>query len=319
MTLRTAVITGGNAGLGYACAAALLASNGEFQWHLILACRNQDRGLSAAERLTKSVGSAGQIETMRLDLASLTSVRTFAAELDARVKSASIPPLYGLVCNAGVQSGTKRSFTADGFESTFGINHLGHFLLVNLMLPILSPPARIVIVASGVHDPANNWGLPAPAWNDTASLAKGELGAIAADDQPRARGQRLYTTSKLANIYFNYGLSRRLPLGVTANAFDPGLTPGTGLTREAPAPLQFIAKHILPRAIPVLRRAYKTSNVHTIQESGQSMARLLTDPALAGATGKYFQEQRAVSSSPESYDEGRAEELWHTSRTLTGL
>jgi NAD(P)-dependent dehydrogenase (short-subunit alcohol dehydrogenase family) len=223
-----------------------------------------------------------------------------------------------MVCNAGVQSWTKRSFTADGFEATFGVNHLGHFLLVNALLPILSAPARIVVVASGVHDPANNWGLPAPAWNDTAALSRGELGASAAGDKPFARGQRLYTTSKLANIYFTHALAHRVPSRVTANAFDPGLTPGTGLTREAPAPIRFIAKYILPRAIPLLRRSYKNSNIHTIEESGHSMARLLTDPTLAGTTGKYFQEQREVRSSSESYDEARAAELWQSSDVLTG-
>jgi NAD(P)-dependent dehydrogenase (short-subunit alcohol dehydrogenase family) len=239
--------------------------------------------------------------------------------LDASVRSGALPPLSGLVCNAGVQSWTKRSFTADGFEATFGVNHLGHFLLTNMLLPLLSPRARIVVVASGVHDPANNWGLPAPAWNDAVALSKGELGNTAYTDNPVARGQRLYTTSKLANIYFTYALARRLPPEITVNAFDPGLSPGTGLTRNAPAPIRFMAKHVLPRAIPLLRRMYKNSNVHTVEESGGSMARMLTDPALAGTTGKYFQERQEVTSSPESYDEERATELWHKSEVLTGL
>jgi NAD(P)-dependent dehydrogenase (short-subunit alcohol dehydrogenase family) len=319
MSLRTVVITGGNAGLGYACAAALLASKEGPPWQVVLACRDQERGRAAVERLTQVGGTPGRVEAISLDLASLASIRVFATELAARVRAGAIPPLHGLVCNAGVQSWTKRSFTADGFEATFGVNHLGHFLLVNMLLPILNPPARIVVVASGVHDPANNWGLPAPAWNDTAALSRGELGTAAAADTSVARGQRMYTTSKLANIYFSYALASRLPPGVTANAFDPGLTPGTGLTREAPAPIRFIAKYVLPRAIPMLRHSYKTSNVHTIDESGHSMARLMTDPALAGTTGKYFQEQQEVRSSSESYDEGRAAELWQTSAVLTGL
>jgi len=298
MPPRTVVITGGNTGLGYACAAALLASEEGRPWHVVLACRNQERGRAAASQLTPAAGTGGQVEVMRLDLASLASVRVFATELAASVRTGAIPRLYGVVCNAGVQSWTKRSLTADGFEATFGVNHLGHFLLVNLLLPILNPPARIIVVSSGVHDPANNWGLPAPAWNDTAALSRGELGGAAAADKPMARGQRLYTTSKLANIYFTYALSRHLPPGVTVNAFDPGLTPGTGLTRDAPAPIRFIAKHVLPRAIPLLRRTYKTSNVHTIVESGQSMARLLIDPGLAGTTGKYFQERKRVNHRP---------------------
>lgn len=319
MPLRTVVITGGNTGLGYACAAALLASKDNRTLQVILACRNQERGRTAAERLADIAGAHSRVETMQLDLASLASVRAFATELAASVRSGAIPPLSGLVCNAGVQSWTKRSFTADGFEATFGVNHLGHFLLTNMLLPLLNPPARIVIVGSGVHDPANNWGLPAPAWNHTAALSKGNLGSPATNDKPVARGQRLYTTSKLANIYFTYALARRLPPGITVNAFDPGLSPGTGLTRNAPAPIRFIAKHVLPRAIPLLRRVYKNSNVHTIEESGESMARLLNDSLLAGTTGKYFQERQEVNSSPESYDEDRAAELWRTSEILTGL
>lgn len=285
--------------------------------HVILACRNRQRGEAAVNRLTHAIKTQHRVEAMHLDLASLASVRAFATELAARVGTGAIPPLYGLVCNAGVQSWTNQTVTADGFEATFGINHLGHFLLVNLLLPVLDPPARIVVVASGVHDPANNWGLPAPAWSNTAALATGKLGDVAAADKPIARGQRLYTTSKLANIYFTYALARRLPPGVTVNAFDPGLTPGTGLIRGAPAPIRFIAKHVLPRAIPLLRRAYKNNNVHTIEESGQSMARLLIDPGLAGTTGRYYQEQKEVRSSGESYCESRAEELWKTSILLT--
>jgi NAD(P)-dependent dehydrogenase (short-subunit alcohol dehydrogenase family) len=319
MRERTVVITGGNTGLGYACAAALLASKDDVPWRVILACRSHERGQEAASRLERTAGAHGHVEAMTLDLASLASVRVFASELAARVGSGEIPPPYGLVCNAGVQSWTTRSFTADGFEATFGVNHLGHFLLVKLLLPVLNRSARIVVVASGVHDPTNNWGLPAPAWNDTASLCKGKLGAEAAYDKAVAYGQRLYTTSKLANIYFTYALARRLPPGITANAFDPGLTPGTGLTRDAPAPIRFIAKHILPRAIPLLRHHYKNSNVHSLEDSGRSMARLLIDPELAGTTGKYYQEWRQVSSSPESYDEARAEELWEASKTITGV
>ena len=319
MPKRTVVITGGNAGLGFACAAALFASHDDELWHVILACRSYERGQEAASRLKRVTGTRGQVEVMTLDLASLASVRVFASELAARVGSGEIPPMFGVVCNAGIQSWTTRSVTADGFEATFGVNHLGHFLLVNLLLPVLNPSARIVVVASGVHDPANNWGLPAPAWNDTASLCKGNLGAAADSDKGVAHGQRLYTTSKLANIYFTYALARRLPPGITANAFDPGLTPGTGLTRDAPAPIRFIAKYILPRAIPLLKRIYKNSNVHSIEDSGRSMARLLIDPELAATTGEYYQEQQAIRSSTESYDVARAEELWQTSKTITGL
>ena len=316
MTVRSAVITGGNTGLGYACAAALLASQDGPPWHVVLACRSEERARAAVTQLTAAAGDRGRVAAMSLDLASLASIRTFAAGLAGHLEAGTLPSLHGLVCNAGLQSGTRRSATADGFESTFGVNHLGHFLLVSLLWPVLQPPARVVVVASSVHDPAKKTGVPAPAWNDPAALARAELGPAAAADKPFASGQRRYATSKLANVYFTYALARRLPVGVTANAFDPGMVPGTGLTREAPAPIRFAATHVLPHMIPLLRRVMNP-NVHTVQESGDALARLLTDPALAGTTGRYFEGRREVRSSDESYDENRAEALWRTSEALT--
>jgi NAD(P)-dependent dehydrogenase (short-subunit alcohol dehydrogenase family) len=316
VTSQTAVITGGNTGLGYASASALLASKESPAWHVVLASRNEQRARDAVARLTEIAGTSGRVEAMALDLASLESIRAFAGELTDRVRTGALPPLRGLVANAGVQSGTTPSVTADGFESTFGVNHLGHFLLVDLLRANLEPPARIVVVSSGTHDPAQKAGVPVPAWNDPAELARGELGPSAANDGPFATGQRRYSTSKLANIYFTYALARRLPDGVTANAFDPGLMPGTGLVREAVAPLRFINSHVFPRMIPLLRRFFRP-NVHTVEESGAAVARLLTDPALAGTTGSYFEGRGEIRSSEESYDEARAEELWRASEALT--
>jgi hypothetical protein len=103
---------------------------------------------------------------------------------------------------------------------------------------------------------------------------------------------------------------------ITANAFDPGLMPGTGLVREAPAPLRFANAHVLPHSIPFVRRV-RMPNIHTVEESGGALAWLLTDPALAGTTGKYFEGRREIRSSDESYDEKRAEEPWRASEILT--
>src|SRR5438552_429592 len=104
MPLRTAVITGGNGGLGYACAAALLASKEGLPWHVVVACRDPERGRLAVEQLTQVAGTPGRVEAMSLDLASLASVRAFAAAAVGKVSSGGIPPLHGLVCNAGVQT-----------------------------------------------------------------------------------------------------------------------------------------------------------------------------------------------------------------------
>src|SRR6201987_1649765 len=313
---RTVVITGGNTGLGLACASAILKSPHGAPWRVVLACRDIGRAQAAVDQLTREAGVAGQVEAMSLDLASLTSVRAFAAELTKRLSAGTIQPLHAVVCNAGVNPLNTKTTTADGFESTFGINHLGHFLLVNELLPALQPPGRVVVVASGVHDPAQKAGVPLPAWNDPSALARGELGAAAASDRSLPAGQRRYSTSKLANIYFTYALARRLPEGVTANAFDPGLMPGTGLFRNTPAPFRFIMNKVMPHAIPLLRRVY-SPNIHTPQESGAALAHLVADPELAAISGGYFEGRRQIRSSDESYNDERAEELWSASLALT--
>jgi NAD(P)-dependent dehydrogenase (short-subunit alcohol dehydrogenase family) len=319
---RTAIITGGNSGLGYACARTLLADSSRGQrWHVVIACRDLPRAHEAVERLRKeaaATGSAGQVEAMRLNLASLQSVRDFASDVAQRLEDRDLPPVHALICNAGVQSGRVQTLTVDGFESTFGVNHLGHFLLVNLLTPLLATPARIAVVASGVHDPAQKTGMPAPAWNKPAALARGELGSLAASDSDAKAGRRRYSTSKLANVFFAYELARRLPAGITVSAFDPGLMPGTGLAREAAAPLRWMWNQVLPRVMPLLRRLV-LANVHSPAESGAALARLVTDPTSADRSGNYFEGMREIRSSLESYDASRAAELWQASIELTGF
>src|SRR5277367_1653681 len=143
--MNTAIVTGANTGLGFECARALVETH---DWHVIIACRSAEKSREAVKRLFAQTWQK-EIEAMTLDLASLESVRNFARDYAAEAR----PPLRALVCNAATQIVTGRTYTADGFETTFAVNHLGHFLLVNLMLAQMEPPARIVVVGSGVHDP----------------------------------------------------------------------------------------------------------------------------------------------------------------------
>ena len=176
-TFRTAIITGGNTGLGYVCASNLLHdASGGSPWNVVIACRDPERAQDAVKRLRQEVNAAGssaKVEAMRLDLASFKSVRDFTEEIGRRLDTGELAPVHALVCNAGIQRGATKTFTVDGFERTFGVNHLGHFLLVNLLVPRLALPARIAVVASGTHDPAQKTGMPVPAWNDPTALAKG--------------------------------------------------------------------------------------------------------------------------------------------------
>lgn len=313
---RTIILTGGTSGIGRAAATAILRDE-HGPWHLVLPVRDAARGQETVESLTSAAASGNTVEAMTMDLAALESVRTFAAELTSRVASGTTPPVHALVCNAGVQMGTNLSRTVDGFESTFGINHLGHFALVNALWPVLNAPARVVVTSSDTHDPALKLG-PAPAWSGADALAQGELAESAESDSAFVAGQRRYSTSKLANLYFTYALARRLPDGVTANAFNPGMVLGTALGRSQPAPVRFVAAHVLPHLTWLLRRVM-TPNIHSAAESGGALAWLATTPELAETTGQYFDGRTSARSSEESYDTARAEQLWTDSQALTGI
>ena len=197
-TGRTAVVTGANAGLGFEIAKALAGAGAR----VVLACRNEQRATAAAERIRTEHAHA-EVETMALDLADLSSVRAFATAITARTDRLDL-----LANNAGLMA-LDRSTTVDGFETQFGVNHLGHFALTGLVLPLLAatPGARVVSMSSMGHRP----------------------GRFHADD-PNAQHRRYsrwgaYFQSKLANLLFTAELQRRLTaagLDAMAVAAHPG-------------------------------------------------------------------------------------------------
>ncbi len=297
MTAGTAIITGASSGLGYECAVALLRAD----WHVVMAVRDIERGQAAANSLELKARCA----VMHADLASLASVRAFvAAHREAR-----LPPTRAVICNAGVQVVSGTRLTADGYELTFGVNHLGHFALVQGLLEQLVSPARIIVVSSGTHDPAKRTGMPAPRYISAERLARvdGE------PEEPIAKlGRRRYTTSKLCNVLFAYELDRRLRhegQDVTVNVFDPGLMPGSGLARDYTGPQRFAWRFVLPllRFLP---------DVHSARTSGEHLAALVNEGRFADASGQYFLGLRPVRSSTDSYDPSKADDLWHASERL---
>lgn len=310
MVSKTVIITGATQGLGYYAAQTLAQQ----QHTLVLAGRNPAKNEAAADALRLATDNRA-IHALTLDLASLASVRQFVADFTART---DLAPLYGLVNNAGLQIVSPTEYTADGVEMTFGTNHLGHFLLTNLLLPHMAPTGRIVVVSSGTHDPdepiARMMGIPPPAYTTAQELAHPEP----TDEKPDRVGPRRYATSKLCNLLFAYELNRRLQAegrtGLTVNAYDPGLMPGSGLARQYGGLTQWAWKNVLPvlRLLP---------GVGSTQTSGPLLAQLVSDPAFAGTTGKYFYfhrpgDRREKPSSPDSYDLAKARDLWTTSEQL---
>jgi NAD(P)-dependent dehydrogenase (short-subunit alcohol dehydrogenase family) len=282
---RIAVITGANSGIGLE-AARVLAARGA---HVVLACRDEGKSRSAADRIAGEVPGA-QADTVALDLSSLESVRSAAAEIRSRY-----PRLDLLVNNAGVMM-PPLSRTPDGFELQFGTNHLGHFALTGLVLPSLLavPGSRVVTVSSNGH----------------------KAGRIHFDDlqwEHRYRRMGAYAQSKLANLLFTYELQRRLAAAgdeTIAVAAHPG-TSDTALVRHMSAFAQ-VASRLVPNqgaamgALPTLRAA--------------------TDPAVAGGDyygpagfGEFAGPPRLVRSSSRSRDEAAAARLWAVSQELTGV
>jgi NAD(P)-dependent dehydrogenase (short-subunit alcohol dehydrogenase family) len=161
--------------------------------------------------------------------------------------------------------------------------------------------SRILVVRSGTHDPRKHTGMPAPHYTSAADLA--------GPDPSADEGRRRYTTSKLCNVLFTYELDRRLDDGVSVNAFDPGLMPGSGLARDHP-PVQRLAWRYL---LPALRLL---PGVRSTRTAGRRLAELVNDARFDGVSGGYFDGLRPVKSSADSYDRDQARDLWKISEAL---
>jgi NAD(P)-dependent dehydrogenase (short-subunit alcohol dehydrogenase family) len=274
---KTYVITGANTGIGKITAREL-AKRGA---HVILACRSADKTQPVIDEIKRETGN-DKLEFIQLDLSDLASVRRCAEELLAR----NIP-IHGLINNAGLAG--SRGTTKDGFELTFGTNHLGHYLLTRLLLDRIkqSGPARIVNVASASHYQAKgiNWD------------------ALRAKTKSRT-GLPEYAVSKLSNVLFTKELARRLQgTNVTTYALHPGVV-ATDVWRRVPGPVRWVMKKFMV----------------TPEEGAQTSIRCATAPELASETGRYYdRDGKERKPNKLANDEQLAKELWSKSAEWTGL
>lgn len=296
-------MTGATSGLGRAAARELAGAGA---WTVVVAARDPARGEEVVRELDAMRGGRAEAVALPLDLADLTSVRAFPDALDA----AGLPPLGAIVANAGIQYRDRRHVTADGFEATFGTNHLGHFVLIRLLLPALARDGRIAIVASGVHKPQRmrNFGFPPPAWGDPLQLAQPGEGS----------GQVAYADSKLANVLTALELARRIETlrpgaRIAVHAFDPGLMPETALARHYPPAV----RRAYERLAPLLARALP--GAATAATAGAQLARIVTDAGCGLPGGRYVERGRDGAPSALARDRAAAAELWTASEQLTGL
>jgi retinol dehydrogenase 14 len=269
---RVVMVTGGNAGMGREIVRSL-ASMGAT---VVMVSRDRGRGEAARADLRQQAGG-GDIELLLADLSSQRSIRDLVREFGAQHDR-----LHVLVNNAGVTQ-PRRVETADGLETVFATNHLGPFLLTNLLLPVLtaSAPARVVTVGSGAH----------------------VMGKIDFDDLQSVRGYneiRAYNQSKLANLLFTYELARRIAgTGVTSNGADPG----------------FVKTNLrvpFPYSIFSFMRGAAT-------DGARPSVFLASSPDVEGVNGRYFNRKGEAKSSTLSHDEDIARRLWEVSAQLSHL
>ncbi|WP_371529312.1 oxidoreductase [Streptomyces sp. NBC_01283] len=291
---RSAVVTGANSGIGYVTARELARRGAR----VVLACRSEERGTRALEQLRSEVPSA-EAEFRRLDLADLGSVRLFAEAYDRDDEGGGLDLL---VNNAGVMALPYRQ-TADGFETQFGVNHLGHFALTGLLLPRLlrTPGARIVTVSSAFH----------------------ALGNIDMGDLNSERNYRrwiAYGRSKTANLLFVHELARHLAAAgsdVVAAAAHPGYAE-TNLQAAGPKMEgRKIAERVMGLGNRVLAQPATSGALPTLYAATAPGVRpdSFTGPRVLGWQGAPGRSWRAKWTLNDT----AAERLWVASEGLTGV
>lgn len=295
------IITGATSGIGFECALnmAQFAKNEQ----IIIPARNIEAGKDIIEKIKVKTGHKN-LKCLELDLASLESIRKFS-ESFAKEKNNSISILIN---NAGVQNIGETQYTADGFEQTFGVNHLGSFALTMQLLPLLKDEGHIIFTSSETHDPALKTPIEPPIYTSVQELAF----SIETSEKPNIVGQRRYSTSKLCNIMTTYELQERLKkTNIRVNAYDPGMTPGTGLAKTYSPVMRFLWKNVFP-VLTLLK-----SNIHTPAQAGRNLAKLAYSEEYKDLMGIYFSDGKVVKTSIDSYNKIFQKSLWNGSLELT--
>ena len=275
---KTCLVTGATSGIGLETAVALAKAGGL----VVITARDEAKGRRVLEELKQRSGSQ-KLELLLGDFASQASTRQLAADFLAKY-----PALHVLVNNAGTTY-AKRELSPEGIEKTFAVNHLGYFLLTNLLLEriVASAPARIVNVASTGH-------LRGTMDFDDLNFERG-YGQFAA-----------YARSKLGNVLFTNELSRRLTgKSISVNSLHPG-----GVATN-------IWSHVAGWAQPLL--AVAKLFFRSPAKGAETMVYLAASPEVEGKSGGYYVDCKPAKTSALARDEAVAKKLWDVSAKLTGL
>ena len=275
---KTVVVTGASSGIGLETSLGLAKLGAR----VVMVARDIKRGQDGVDYVFSKSGSK-KVDLMLDEFSALKNVRKLAADIRKKYKKIDV-----LINNAGGVFG-KRSLTADGFEWTFGVNHLAPFLLTNLLLPVLkkSGKARVVTVASMAHI----------------------MGRINFDDlmsEKKYADMTAYAQSKLSNILFASELARRLKGSkVTSNSLHPGVVH----TRFANS--GGVLSNFFYSVFGFL--------MSTPEKGAKTSIYAASSPELEGVTGKYLSDCRITTPAPQALDEVAAKKLWEISEKLVKL
>ncbi len=267
--LKTILITGATDGIGKQSALELVQQG----HYVIVHGRSETRAKDVVSEIQRASNNS-KVEYVLADFASLDAVRKLAHNVQE-----NFPRLDILINNAGVFMPT-RTLTRDGFETTFQVNHLAHFLLTNLLLEKIksSAPARIIHVSSGTH-------------------RGGKIEWDNLQGEKHYSGYDAYSNSKLANVLFAYALAEKLhDVRVTSNALHPGVI-----------------------ATKLLHNGWGGGGGKDLARGAETIVYCATAPELENVTGRYFDNRRASASSAASHDEPLQREFWDVSARLVGL
>ena len=268
MSPKTILVTGATDGIGKQTAFELA----QLGHHVLVHGRNPERGTRIVAEISKRTGNS-QVDWLCADFSEIAQVRGLADEINTKYERLDV-----LINNAGLLL-PQRTLTPDGFETTFAVNHLAHFLLTNLLLEKIraSAPARIITVSSGVH----------------------RGGRIEWDNlhgEKSYSGYDAYARSKLANVLFAYALAERLAgTRVTSNALHPGVI-----------------------NTKLLHAGFNASG-DDLERGARTSVYLATSPQAETVTGKYFDNAHEAASAPSTHDKTLQRKLWETRARMVGL
>ncbi|TAF64005.1 MAG: SDR family oxidoreductase [Cytophagales bacterium] len=276
---KICIVTGANAGIGKITAEALAQKGAK----VVMFCRNMDKAEAARKEIIKNTNNAN-IDLIACDFASLAQIREAAKTFQSRYEHVDV-----LVNNAGFIAGAKRELSTDGYEMTFAVNHLGYFMLTNLLKKELlaAPMPRVVSVSSEAH----------------------RFATVNMDDLELKKGYsaiKSYALSKLLNIYFARELARRTKGStLTSNCLHPG-----GVATNFAKGSSLFVKLVMTMARPFLI---------TPEKGAETSIYLATSPDVANITGEYFDKKRVRSTSHDALNEYNMKKLWELSTQMCQL